>query len=357
MDDDIEPRDEPGTQPLPIDGEGHLRLVVEAAEGGSRVDRLLGRVLAPHYSRSWLSALIDQGDIRVDGHRVRTSYRCNAGQVIEGELGRSADRLPHGEAMDLSLVHVDEALIVVNKPIGLVIHPGTGQHTGTLVNGLLARFPEIAMVGRADRPGIVHRLDRDTSGVMVVARSNEAARSLVNQFKRKTVRKEYTAIVWGEMPFDSDWIDLPLGPHPRHAALRAVLAEGGQPASTFYQVDQRLGALTVVNVQPRTGRTHQIRVHLEHLGFPIVGDASYGRAAQAAYARWVEGLRAGGGRMPALARQALHARRLTLEHPLTGESVTFEAPLPADMLELIEIATAANAAAGGAARTGRGGAR
>jgi len=346
MNDDIETSDteageEPGTQPLPVDAEGHLHLVVEGGEGGSRIDRLLGRALAPHYSRSWLSALIEQGDIRVDGQRVRTSYRCNAGQVIEGELGKSADRLPHAEPMDLRLVHVDEALIVVDKPVGLVIHPGTGQPTGTLVNGLLARFPEIAMVGRADRPGVVHRLDRDTSGVMVVARSNEAARSLVNQFKRKTVRKEYTAIVWGEMPFDSDWIDLPLGPHPRHAALRAVLPSGGQPASTFYQVERRLGALTVVGVQPRTGRTHQIRVHLEHLGFPIVGDASYGRAAQAAYARWVEGLRAAGGRVPTLSRQALHARRLTLEHPLTNEEVTFEAPLPADMRELIEIASAA----------------
>ena len=331
--------DEPtGTRSLPVDAGGHLRLVVDLADGGARVDRLLGRVLAPHYSRSWLSALIEQGDILVDGRRVRTSYRCNAGQIVEGELGTSADKLPHAEPLDVPLIHVDEALIVVNKPVGLVIHPGTGQPSGTLVNGLLARFPEIAMVGRADRPGIVHRLDRDTSGVMVVARTNDAARSLVNQFKRKTVRKEYTAIVWGELPFDSDWIELPLGPHPRHAALRAVLAEGGQAASTFYKVERRLSVLSVVSVQPRTGRTHQIRVHLEHLGFPVVNDSSYGRAAQVAYLRWVEALRAAGERVPVLARQALHARRLTLQHPLTDQPVTFEAPLPADMADLIEVA-------------------
>jgi 23S rRNA pseudouridine1911/1915/1917 synthase len=322
----------------PADAAGHLALVVEPADAGARVDRLLGRVLAPRWSRSFLSALVEQGSILVDGRPVKSSFRVAPGMRVEGELGTSADVLPQPEPMALDVLHADEQLIVVNKPVGLVIHPGTGAKSGTLVNGLLGRFPEIAAVGRADRPGIVHRLDRDTSGVMVVARTNDAARSLVNQFKAKTVRKQYTAVVWGVMPFDSDWIDLPLGPDSKTPALRAVVREGGQPASTFYKVERRLPAMTIVTAEPRTGRTHQIRVHLEHIGYPIVGDRSYGRRAQVQYARWCDKRREHGRPVPALSRQALHARRVTLEHPGTGERVTYEAPLPADMAELLELA-------------------
>jgi 23S rRNA pseudouridine1911/1915/1917 synthase len=281
--------------------------------------------------------LIEQGVLTVDGRHVRSSFRVAAGQRIAGNLGEPADNLPRPEPMGLSFLHVDESLIVVEKPAGLVIHPGSGARQGTLVNGILAAFPEIAAVGRADRPGIVHRLDRDTTGVMVVARTNDAARSLVNQFKHKTVEKEYTAVVWGEPPFDSDWIDLPLGVHPRRPASRAVVPDG-QPSSTFYKVERRLGALSVVTARPRTGRTHQIRVHLEHIGFPIVCDALYGRSAQVRYARWVERLAEAGQAVPAIARHALHARRIGIEHPGTGERVWYEAPLPPDMAELIAIA-------------------
>jgi 23S rRNA pseudouridine1911/1915/1917 synthase len=325
-------------QPTAVDSSGHLSLRVDEDEAGSRVDRLLGRVLAPLWSRSYVAALIAEGTIRVDGRPVRPSFRVAPGQLIDGELGQPAESLPGPEPMELPLLHVDASLIVVDKPAGLIIHPGSGSRSGTLVNGLLDRFPELSRVGRADRPGIVHRLDRDTTGALIVARTNAAAQSLVNQFKRKTVEKHYNAVVWGEPPFDSDWIDLPIGAHPRRPALRAVVAEGGQPASTFYEVEQRLGRVSVLTVQPRTGRTHQIRVHLEHIGFPIVGDASYGRAAQAAYARWVERIGREGGRAPVLARQALHARRIGVDHPETGERVVFEAPLPADLRDLIGIA-------------------
>jgi 23S rRNA pseudouridine1911/1915/1917 synthase len=320
-----------------VDETGRLDLLVDEAAAGRRVDQLLGRALAPRWSRSYLAALIEQGVLTVDGRRVRSSFRVAAGQRIAGALGEPADGLPRPEPMDLRFLHVDDSLIVVEKPAGLVIHPGSGARQGTLVNGVLAAFPEVAAVGRADRPGVVHRLDRDTTGVIVLARTNDAARSLVNQFKHKTVEKEYTAVVWGEPPFDSDWIDLPLGSHPRRPASRAVVPDG-QPSSTFYQVARRLGAVSVVTARPSTGRTHQIRVHLEHIGFPIVRDALYGRSAQAAYARWVERLEAGGRRAPSIARHALHARRLGLVHPDTGERVHFEAPLPADMAELIAIA-------------------
>jgi 23S rRNA pseudouridine1911/1915/1917 synthase len=229
------------------------------------------------------------------------------GQKITGELGALPDRLTRAEPIPLAVLHVDEALIVVDKQAGLVIHPGTGASRGTLVNALLQRFPEVAKVGRADRPGIVHRLDRDTTGVMVVARTNPAAASLVNQFKRKTVEKVYSAVVWGEPPFDSDWIDLPLGPHPHRQVLRSVLASGGQASSTFYEVERRLGCLSLVAAHPKTGRTHQIRVHLEHIGFPC------GHLGRARARRWrgprlegTPGARRGSAHADG---QALHAAR------------------------------------------------
>jgi len=330
-----------------------LDLLVREDQAGARIDRLLGQELAPVYSRSYLSALLEQGALLVDGRRVRPSFRVVAGQRVTGDLGEHADRLPRAEPIPLHVLHVDESLIVVDKQAGLVIHPGTGATRGTLVNALLDRFPEVALVGRADRPGIVHRLDRDTTGVMVVARTNLAAASLVNQFKRKTVEKVYAAIVWGEPPFDSDWIDLPLGPHPRRPVLRAVLATGGQPSSTFYEVEQRLGPVSLVAAHPKTGRTHQIRVHLEHVGFPIVCDPLYGRDAQLAYSRWVEARRKEGLRVPVIARQALHARRLGFLHPDSGERVSFEAPLPADMADLLELVREAAGATRAADRDGR----
>ncbi len=319
-----------------VDGDRRLQLPVTLDDAGCRIDRLLGRVLSPHFSRSYLSALIDEGKIVVDGRRVKPSYRVADGSLITGPLGESANALPAPEEMDITILYEDDDLIIVDKPPQLVIHPGTGSRSGTMVNGLLARYPELARVGRADRPGIVHRLDKDTTGVMAVARTNDAAKSLVNQFKAKTVAKHYVAVVWGKMPFDSDWIDLDLGPDPKRPQLRAVVREGGQPASTFYKVETRLDLATVVNVHPKTGRTHQIRVHLEHLGYPIISDGQYGRQSREAFLRWV----AKAERKPIITRQALHAHRLEFEHPSRGERVTFEAPIPADMVDLIECLSA-----------------
>ncbi len=315
-----------------IDSNGHLSLEVSAGEAGSRVDRMLGRALAPHYSRSYLTALLVEGILTVDGKTVRPAFRVSTGTMIEGDLGEPTDALPGPEPMDLEIIHEDESIIIVNKPTDLIIHPGSGSRSGTLINGLLHRYPEVSVVGRAERPGIVHRLDKNTTGVMVVARTNEAARSLVNQFKAKTVEKTYVAIVWGEMPFDSDWIELQIGPHPAHPQLRAVVSDGGQTASTFYEVKERLGVASLVQVTPRSGRTHQIRVHLEHLGFPVIGDVQYGRLALESYRRWITHL----PEPPVLGRQALHAQTLSFEHPVTGERVEYEAPLPSDMEDLIE---------------------
>jgi 23S rRNA pseudouridine1911/1915/1917 synthase len=328
---------DPKSRPPDVDGEGRLRLVVPADEAGSRVDRMLGRLLAPDYSRSYLSAQLGEGLITVNGGAVRPSFRVEPEMVIEGTLKKAATSLPEPQDLGLDILHADDQILVVNKPVGLIIHPGSGAKEDTLVNGLLHMFPEIQAVGRADRPGIVHRLDRDTSGVMVVARTNDAARSLVNQFKTKQVQKNYTAFVWGEMPFDSDWIDLPIGPHCKRPQLRAVVPEDGQSASSFYTVERRYGMASRVDVSPRTGRTHQIRVHLDHIGFPILGDASYGSAKQESWRRWRNKREKAEQRVPVLARQALHARRLSFCHPATEARVVFESPLPADLLDLSEV--------------------
>ncbi|MFT7464173.1 MAG: 23S rRNA pseudouridine1911/1915/1917 synthase [Pseudohongiellaceae bacterium] len=317
--------------------EGRLSYRVIQEDVGSRIDRLLGRLLAPTYSRSYLAALISEGTIKVTGEAVRPSYRVEIGTLVEGELGSPAAALPGPEPMDLSVLYEDESLIVINKPIGMIIHPGTGASSGTLVNGLLSRFPELSVVGRADRPGIIHRLDRDTSGVLLVARTNEAAKSLVNQFKAKTVQKQYSAVVWGELPFDSDWIDLPLGPQIKKPQLRRVVRDGGQESSTFYEVRERFGVACHLAVFPRTGRTHQIRVHLEHLGFPIIADSSYGSQFRQQYRGWVAKRQAQGLAAPELTRQALHAHKITIRHPATNEECTFEAPMPDDIQALLKV--------------------
>lgn len=324
----------PESSDYPIDGDGRLSWTAPAEEATRRLDRALGRLLAPDYSRSYLTALLVDGVLQVDGRTVKPSYRLAGGELVEGQLGEPATGLPKPQEMDLEILFEDEHLIAVSKPVGMIVHPGGGTRSGTLVNGLLARYPELARVGQAERPGIVHRLDRQTSGVLVVARSNDAARELVGQFKARTVKKEYAAFVWGVMPFDSDWIDLPLGPNKKRPPLRAVDPEEGQPASTFYEVRARYGVATRLAVFPRTGRTHQIRVHLEHLGFPVIADPQYGRQAREAFGRWKAERREAELPVPTIQRCALHAGKIAFKHPATGEDLTVESPLPEDMADL-----------------------
>lgn len=324
-------------RPDGVDDQGALNVVAPPTAAGQRLDRWLGNHLSPHYSRSYAAALIDEGVLTLDGQRTRPGTKLRGGERIAGPLGQPASSIPRPEAMELTILHEDEALVVVDKPVGLIIHPGSGNKTGTLINGLLALYPEMAKVGRSDRPGVVHRLDRDTSGVLITARTNEAAQSVVRQFKAKTIRKEYRTVVWGELPFDEDWIDLPIGNHPRRPQLRAVSHDDGKESSTFYKVLNRFGMASELRVEPRTGRTHQIRVHLDHLGFPVLGDASYGHARQEQWRRWVAARADKGLRTPVLARQALHCHKMTIHHPVSGEPITFTSPVPADMVDLLEV--------------------
>ena len=310
---------------------------VTEEDAGDRIDRHLGAALHPTYSRSYVSGLIKDGRVLVNGERCKPSYRLEPGDRVSAELGPPPSDSPIGEPLELDLLYEDEHLAVLNKPAGLVVHPSGSHQGGTLVNGLLARYPKIERVGVVPRPGIVHRLDKLTSGVMVVALSNPARLGLVDQFRERRVKKQYRAIVEGKVPLDSDYIDLPIGEHPKkHDRMRIDLRDG-KSSSTYYEVVKRYESFTDLKVSPISGRTHQIRLHLSHQGHPVVADGTYAKDRQIAFRRLCEAREAEGLTAPRIHRQALHAARLAFTHPVDGRELSFEAPLPEDMGELLAI--------------------
>lgn len=277
-------------------------------------------------SRTRLQALIASGRVALRGPaqsaargtitRVRPSTRVRAGDIVDVEIpprGAAVEVL-HPEPIPLAVIYEDDDLLVVNKPPGMTVHPGAGQSSGTLVHAVLARCPDLPPIGGADRPGIVHRLDKDTSGLLVVAKTEAAWRGLQAQIQSRRARRDYLALVHGRVQQSSGVIDAPLGRHRRHRTRMAVVASGRR-AVTHYRVAERFDEATLLEVRLDTGRTHQIRVHCAHLGHPVVGDPIYGRRANP----W--GLR----------RQALHARGLAFVHPVSGAALAFSAPLPADI--------------------------
>ena len=285
---------------------------------GRRLDRSLA-TLFPEYSRSRLQSWLESGRIVVDGERAQASRKVRGGEVI------LVDALPDpsevafvAEDVPLTIVHEDEALIVVDKPAGLVVHPGSGNWSGTMLNGLLAHDPSLAAVPRA---GIVHRLDKDTTGLLVVARTIEAQTDLVRQMQARTVRREYLALVTGQVTRDG-LVDAPIGRHPRERTLMAIIP-AGKPALTHYSIIRRYEGCTLLRCRLETGRTHQIRVHLTSIGHSLVGDPVY-QSRLAVTSTAVFG------------RQALHAERLGLRHPSTGRDVSWKAPLPPDFAELLK---------------------
>ena len=300
---------------------------VTEAQHGKRLDQVAAE-LFPDYSRSRLQAWIRDGALLIDGTALRPRDRVEAGNrlVLNAELQEEVSW--QGEAIDLAPIHEDEDILVIDKPAGLVVHPAAGNRSGTLVNALLSAYPELAALPRA---GIVHRLDKDTSGLMVVARSLRAHTSLVEQLQARSVSREYAAVCIGAMT-GGGTVDEPIGRHPRARKKMAVVASGGKPAVTHYRVEERFAHHTLVAVRLETGRTHQIRVHMAHIRYPLVGDPVYGgrpRLPRGAAPELVDTLR----QFP---RQALHARRLGLEHPGSGEPCSWEAPLPADMEALLD---------------------
>jgi 23S rRNA pseudouridine1911/1915/1917 synthase len=295
---------------------------------GERLDQVAAR-LFPDYSRSRLQAWIKKGELLVDGELRRPRDKVNSGAVlaIDAELVQEVGWQAQDIALDI--VHEDDSILVLNKPAGLVVHPAAGHPSGTLVNALLAHAPELAQLPRA---GIVHRLDMDTSGIMVVARTLAAHHDLVAQLQARTVKRQYCAICIGAMT-GGGTIDAPMGRHPRQRKKMAVLAAGGKPAVTHYRVVQRFAHHTRIEVKLETGRTHQIRVHMAHRRYPLVGDPTYGgrpRIPRGASEALISALRG-------FPRQALHAQALGLIHPATAEEVRFECPLPQDIIELLEI--------------------
>ncbi|HVR70499.1 MAG TPA: RluA family pseudouridine synthase [Vicinamibacteria bacterium] len=305
-------------------------LTVEAGEAGERLDRWLA-VKLPALSRARLQALIEKGAVRVDGGSARASSRVKVGQSVEVTVPPPAAAEPQPEDIPLRVLHEDSRLLVVDKPAGLVVHPGAGTAAGTLVNALLHRVKDLSGIGGVLRPGIVHRLDRGTSGLLVVAKDDATHRDLARQFAARGVEKEYLAVVLGRPRRATGTIDAAIGRDPVHRQRMSVLAPRGRAARTSYAVAEALEGVALLHVRIHTGRTHQIRVHLASIGHPVLGDAVYGgrRLPASAGARLREAL-------AGLDRPALHAARLAFTHPATGQRVSFESPLPGDLVRLLE---------------------
>ena len=305
-------------------------LVVAPDEAGQRLDAWLARRL-PALSRSRLQALIEAGRVRLDSAPARAAMRVRAGQAALVSVPPPAPAEPQPEDIPLRVVYEDGALLVLDKPAGLVVHPGAGAAGGTLVNALLARVSDLSGIGGVLRPGIVHRLDKGTSGLLVVAKSDEAHRALALQFAGRTVEKEYLALVHGVPNRAKGEISRPIGRDPVQRRRMSVRAPRGREARTSWSVVERLDGCALLRVRIHTGRTHQIRVHLSSIGHPVAGDSVYG-GTRTPSSRKAASRQA----LQSLARPALHAARLAFAHPTNGESVRFEAPLPHDLATLLE---------------------
>jgi 23S rRNA pseudouridine1911/1915/1917 synthase len=287
-----------------------------ADERDIRLDKYVCRQL-PELSRARVQKLIADGHITVNGQPAKPGLKLNTGDKINAIIPPTPSEKPLPEAMPLNIIYEDEDLLVVDKPAGLTVHPAPGHPGHTLVNALLARFPHLAGVGDSLRPGIVHRLDRDTSGLMLVAKNSKAQANLIGQFRSHSVTKAYLALVRGRLTPETGIIEANIGRDPRHRQRMAIV-EGGREARTEYQVIRYIGDYTLLEVRPETGRTHQIRVHLGAIGFPVVGDKIYGVKS------------------PLVPRQFLHASRLGFSLPATGEYVEFKSELPADLEKALE---------------------
>lgn len=289
-----------------------------------RLDQVLAKLL-PEYSRSRLQDWVAQGQVTVDGAAATIKQKVWGGEaVVVMPQSHPAEQAHQAEDIALNIVHEDDSILIINKPAGLVVHPGSGNWEGTMLNALLHHAPQLAEIPRA---GIVHRLDKDTSGLLVVAKTLTAQTSLVRQLHARSVQREYLALVHGEVTRGGK-VDAPISRHLTQRTKMAVV-EGGKPAVTHYQIEEKFPSCTLLRCKLETGRTHQIRVHLASIHHPLVGDSTYLKGAQ----KCVPQLRP---ILAAFPRQALHATQLGLEHPLTGEWLEWQAPMSEDMVQLLQ---------------------
>lgn len=308
-------------------------LVVPPEHAGARLDWFLAQQFSS-YSRVMLRKVINAAGVQVEGKRVKAAHKLQAGERITIALPELPREGPQPENIPLEVLYEDDHLAAINKPPGMVVHPGKGHWAGTLTAALQFHFDQLSTAGGATRPGIVHRLDRDTSGVIVVAKTDRAHLRLAEQFEARTTEKEYFAICAGQADRDRDTIDLPIGTHPYQRERMAIRRDHAtsREAQSFYEVAERFDGFLSFRVRPKTGRTHQIRLHLVSINCPVLCDKLYGGRASITVGEI--------SRNPAdetvlLDRQALHARRLKIQHPETGEPLEFLAPIPPDLEKVL----------------------
>lgn len=300
-----------------------FHFVVSDSQKGVRIDQFLSHVL-PDMSRALIALSNKNGLITVDGEVRKSSYRLRGGENVRGSIFHHAPSELTPQPVEFKVLFEDEHLLVISKPPGIVVHPGSGNMEGTLVHGLLHYFPDVVGVGDSTRPGIVHRLDKDTSGIMVVAKHDKALRNLVESFKEREVHKIYYALLVGIPKYVEGRIVAPLGRHPKNRQKMAICERTGKYAATNWQIveefESEKGMYSLARIRIETGRTHQIRVHMAHLGLPVAGDSVYGQKKYSA----------------SFGRQMLHASRLRLPHPISGHPLNVTAPLWEDFQEVLE---------------------
>jgi 23S rRNA pseudouridine1911/1915/1917 synthase len=306
-----------------------LQAIVGAEQHELRLDRALGE-LFPFQSRNFLAKLVSAGRVRIDGvAATKTSRRVETGQQVTVEIPAAAPSSMPSQDLPLTILHEDEDVVVIDKPPGLVVHPAAGHPDQTLVNALLHHVRDLSGIGGELRPGIVHRLDKDTSGVMLIAKHDDAHRKLTAAWNTDAVRKEYLALVYGTPHEDRGTVDAPIGRDPRDRKRMAVV-DDGRRAITDYELAERLRYASLLRCRLRTGRTHQIRVHMKHLGHPIVGDPVYsGPQWRGIPDKKIQRI------LSSLQRQALHAARITFPHPRDGRVMVVEAEMPDDLREIV----------------------
>jgi 23S rRNA pseudouridine1911/1915/1917 synthase len=306
------------------------RHVVGKEDTALRLDIFLSRQHVA-MSRSHVRKIVEDGCVLVNGLLTKVAHKLKKGDVVIVRIPEPISSVILPEAMDLSILYEDNCLLVLDKPAGLVVHPAAGHHQGTLVSGLLYHCRDLSGIGGVLRPGIVHRLDKDTSGLMVVAKTDLIHRALSDQFKQRRVKKTYQALVYGNVAEEKGLVDLPIGRHPVERQMMSTKSRCGKEALTRWEIRERFGMATLLDVFIETGRTHQIRVHLNVIGHPVVGDPVYGKVKgirENPDHRWKELLKN-------MHRQALHAKGLRFFHPLRNVEMEFSSPLPSDIMDLL----------------------